>query len=60
MKHMILSINGNSERPVVRDFVDNGFLAKDGLKNNKTITGIPINNNGLRDKPSRNSPCKNK
>ena len=29
MKHMILSINGNSERPVVRDFVDNGFLAKD-------------------------------
>ena len=37
-----------------------GFLAKDGLKNNKTITGIPINNNGLRDKPSRNSPCKNK
>ena len=29
MKHMITSINGNSERPVVRDFVDNGFLAKD-------------------------------
>ena len=29
MKHMLLSINGNSERPVVRDFVDNGFLAKD-------------------------------
>ena len=29
MKYMITSINGNSERPVVRDFVDNGFLAKD-------------------------------
>ena len=26
---MITSINGNSKRPVVRDFVDNGFLAKD-------------------------------
>tara|TARA_Y100000589_G_C26666443_1_gene432066 strand:+ start:313 stop:429 length:117 start_codon:yes stop_codon:yes gene_type:complete len=24
------------------------FLAKDGLKNNKPITGIPIKNNGLR------------
>jgi len=29
MKHMIVSINGNSEKPAVRDFVDNGFLAKD-------------------------------
>jgi len=26
---MILSVNGNSERPVVRDFVDSAFLAKD-------------------------------
>ena len=29
MKYMIVSVNGNSERPVVRDFVDNGLLAKD-------------------------------
>lgn len=29
MKHMIVSVNGNSERPVVRDFVDNAFLARD-------------------------------
>jgi len=29
LKHMILSVNGNSERPVVRDFVDSAFLAKD-------------------------------
>ena len=29
MKHMITSINGVAENSVVRDFVDNGFLAKD-------------------------------
>ena len=29
MKHMIVSINGDSEKPMVRDFVDNGLLAKD-------------------------------
>ena len=29
MKHMILSVNGNYERPYVRSFVDNGFLARD-------------------------------
>ena len=29
MKHMITSINGESENSAVRDFVDNGFLAKD-------------------------------
>ena len=44
MKHMILSINGNSERPVVRDFVDNGFLAKDARAfreyYGKTVPGI--------------------
>ena len=29
MKHMITSINGVTENSAVRDFVDNGFLAKD-------------------------------
>ena len=29
MKYMITSINGSEEKPVVRDFIDNGFLAKD-------------------------------
>ena len=29
MKHMILSVNGNYERPYVRSFVDNAFLARD-------------------------------
>lgn len=29
MKHMITSINGVAENSAVRDFVDNGFLAKD-------------------------------
>ena len=29
MKYMILSVNGVSERPVVREFVDKAFLAKD-------------------------------
>jgi hypothetical protein len=29
LKHTILSINGNYEKAVVRDFIDNGFLAKD-------------------------------
>jgi hypothetical protein len=29
MKHMILSVNGNYERPYVRSFVDRAFLAKD-------------------------------
>ena len=29
MKYMITSINGDAERPMVRDFVDNGLLAKD-------------------------------
>tara|TARA_B110000977_G_scaffold65218_1_gene88859 strand:+ start:1238 stop:1987 length:750 start_codon:yes stop_codon:yes gene_type:complete len=29
MKHMIVSVNGNAERPYVRSFVDKGFLARD-------------------------------
>ena len=29
MKHMITSVNGNSETPVIREFVDKAFLAKD-------------------------------
>jgi hypothetical protein len=29
LKHMILSVNGDTEKKVVRDFVDNYFLAKD-------------------------------
>jgi hypothetical protein len=29
MKYMIISINENNERPVVREFVDKAFLAKD-------------------------------
>ena len=29
MKYMILSVNGNTERPVVREFVDKAFLARD-------------------------------
>ena len=29
MKYMILSVNGDSERKTVREFVDNGFLARD-------------------------------
>jgi hypothetical protein len=29
LKHIILSINGNYDKAVVRDFIDNGFLAKD-------------------------------
>jgi hypothetical protein len=29
MKYMIVSVNGNNERPYVRRFVDNGFLARD-------------------------------
>jgi len=29
MKYMITSINGSTERPVVREFVDKAFLAKD-------------------------------
>jgi len=29
MKYMIVSVNGNTERPYVRSFVDKGFLAKD-------------------------------
>lgn len=29
MKYMILSVNGNAERPVVREFVDKAFLARD-------------------------------
>lgn len=29
MKHMIVSVNGNAERPYVRNFVDKGFLARD-------------------------------
>ena len=44
MKHMILSINGNTEKSVVRDFVDNGFLAKDARAfreyYGKTVPGI--------------------
>lgn len=29
LKHMILSINGNYDKAIVRDFVDNGLLARD-------------------------------
>ena len=29
MKYMILSVNGDSEKKTVREFVDNGFLARD-------------------------------
>jgi hypothetical protein len=29
LKYMIMSVNGNTERPVVREFVDKAFLAKD-------------------------------
>lgn len=29
LKHMILSVDGNSEPSVIRDFVDNAFLARD-------------------------------
>ena len=29
MKYMITSINGEEDKPTVRDFIDNGFLAKD-------------------------------
>lgn len=29
LKHMITSVNGNTDRPVIREFVDKAFLAKD-------------------------------
>ena len=29
MKHMILSVDGNSDKKEIRDFVDNYFLARD-------------------------------
>jgi hypothetical protein len=29
MKYMIISVNGNTERPLVREFVDKAFLARD-------------------------------
>ena len=29
LKYMITSVNSNTERPVVREFVDKAFLAKD-------------------------------
>ena len=40
MKHMILSVNGDSDRKVVRDFVDTYFLASDARAFRKHIQKV--------------------
>tara|TARA_R110002020_G_scaffold71013_4_gene183897 strand:+ start:794 stop:1543 length:750 start_codon:yes stop_codon:yes gene_type:complete len=40
LKHMILSIDGNYEKEVVRDFVDNEFLARDARELRKYVKEI--------------------
>ena len=44
MKHMILSVNGDSEKKTVREFVDNGFLARDAraFRNNLKTTSPDV------------------
>jgi len=39
-KQMILAIDGNADKKVIRDFVDNAFLAKDSREFRKYITQI--------------------
>ena len=40
LKHMILSVNGNSDRKTVRDFVDNAFLARDSRAFRKHVADM--------------------
>ena len=44
MKYMILSVNGDSEKKTVREFVDNGFLARDAraFRNNLKTTSPDV------------------
>jgi hypothetical protein len=39
-KQMILAVDGNADKKVIRDFVDNAFLAKDSREFRKHITEI--------------------
>jgi len=44
MKYMILSVNGDSEKKTIREFVDNGFLARDAraFRNNLKTTSPDV------------------
>ena len=40
LKHMILSVDGNSEKPFINNFVDNEFLSRDSLEFRKYVTSV--------------------
>ena len=40
LKRMILSVDGNSEKPFINNFVDNEFLSRDSLEFRKYVTSV--------------------
>ena len=40
LKHMILSVDGNSEKPFINNFVDNEFLSIDSLEFRKHMATV--------------------
>ena len=40
LKHMILSVDGNTDKKDIREFVDNYFLARDAKASSRLIVKI--------------------